>query len=131
MRLTAKKTCLPRPVKKSIDEMYQFLEKKHSDGLCFFEEAEMPDPALRRQVLEEEMSPICIENWIKTGDSSISKKQAGEILERIPLLYSLQSLKMKGFLDSIEGGSGEEVYFLSEKGKVLGKELGWDKKQKR
>lgn len=118
-------------MKKSIDEMYEFLEKKHDDGLCFFEEAEMPDPAIRMQVLEEEMSPICIENWIRTGDASISKKQAGKILEKIPLIYTLHSLKKKGFLDSIEAANGEEVYFLSEKGKELGEALCLDKKQKR
>ena len=129
MRLTTK-ACLPSPVKKSIDEMYQFLEEKHSDGLCFFEEAEMPDREIRRKVLEDEMSPICIENWIKSGDASISKNQAGKILEKIPLLYTMHSLKKKGFLDSVDDGQGQEVYFLSTMGKELGKTLGWDKKQK-
>jgi hypothetical protein len=109
--------------------MYQFLEKKHADGLCFFEEAEMPDPSIRRMVLEDEMSPICIENWIKCGDANISKSQAGRILERIPLLYSMHSLKKKGFLDSIENCQGQEVFFLSEAGKEFGRALGWAKKQ--
>lgn len=130
MRLTTK-TCLPLPVKKSIDEMYEFLEKKHDDGMCFFEDAEMPDPSLRRMVLEEEMSPICIENWIRCGDANVSREQAGRILERIPLLYSLHSLKRKGFLDSIENNTGEEVFFLSDAGKELGKALALDKNRQR
>lgn len=127
MRLTTK-AYLPSPVKKSIDEMYQFLEEKHTDGLCFFEEAEMPDQDIRRKVLEDEMLPICIENWIKRGDASISKKQACKILEKIPLLYTMQSLKKKGFLDSIDDEEGQEIYFLSPKGKELGEMLGLEKK---
>jgi hypothetical protein len=39
-------------------------------------------------------------------------------------------LKKKGLMDSIEGLAGEEVFFLSEKGKDFGYMLDWDKKQK-
>jgi hypothetical protein len=108
--------------------MYNFLEKTLFDGKCFFDEAEMPDPIIRREVLEEEMSPLCIENWIRCGDSNITREQAGKILEKIPLLYTLHSLKKKGFMDSIDNGKGQEVFFLSEKGKAIGKEL-WEERR--
>ena len=130
MTLTTTKTRLPKIVKSCIDEFYDFLDKKHDDGFSFFEEAEMGDPEIRMSVLEEEMGPICIANWIKNGEAGLSKTQASRILERIPLLYTFYSLKKKGFMDSIEGNTGEEVFFLSDKGKEFGLLMGWDKKQK-
>jgi len=130
MKLRTTKTCLPQNVRRYIEEMYAFLDKKHEDGLSFFEEAEMVDPQIRKTVLEEEMGPICISNWIQNGEAGLTKKQAGSVLERIPILYTFYSLKKKGLMDSIEGLAGEEVFFLSEKGKDFGYMLDWDKKQK-
>ncbi len=130
MKLSTTKNCLPHSVRKTIEEMYEFLEKRHDDGFSFFEEAEMEDKAICMWVLEDAMAPVCIMNWIQHGDSSLTRKQAGEILERIPLLYTFHTLKAKGLLDSIEGNDGREVYFLSEKGKEYGYLMGWDKKTK-
>jgi hypothetical protein len=120
--------CLPRNVKKYVDEMYDFLDKKHEDGFSFFEEAEMTNPNTRRNVLEDEMVPYCITNWIQNGEPGLTKIQAGKVLERIPILYTFYSLKEKGYMDSIEGTDGEEHFFLSEKGKEFGQLMGWDKK---
>jgi hypothetical protein len=122
--------CLPKNVKKYVDEMYDFLDKKHEDGFSFFEEAEMTNPETRRNVLEEEMVPYCIANWIQNGEPGLTKNQAGKILERIPILYTFYTLKEKGYMDSIEGPDGEEHFFLSSKGKEFGYLMGWDKKAK-
>jgi hypothetical protein len=130
MKLSTTKPCLPKNVRRYIDEMYAFLDKKHEDGFSFFEEAEMTDPEIRRLVLEDEMGPICITNWIQNGEAGMTRTQASKVLEKIPILYTFYTLKRKGFVDSIEGLNGEEVYFLSEKGKEFGYLMGWDKKQK-
>jgi hypothetical protein len=37
---------------------------------------------------------------------------------------------MKGLMDSMENEKGEEVYFLSEKGKEFGRLMEWNKKAK-
>jgi hypothetical protein len=130
MKLSTTKPCLPKNVRKYVDEMYTFLDKKHEDGFSFFEEAEMGDPEVRMRVLEEEMGPVCIANWIQNGEAGLTRSQAGKILERIPILYTMHTLKQKGFMDSIEGCDGEEVFFLSDKGKEFGVLMGWDKKVK-
>jgi hypothetical protein len=128
MTLTTKNR-LPKIIKSCIDELYGFLNKKHDDGFSFFEEADMPDPEIRMAVLEEEMGPICTANWIKNGEAGLSRTQVSKILDRIPLLYTFYSLKKKGFMDSIEGNNGEEIFFLSDKGKEFGMLMNWDKKQ--
>lgn len=130
MKLTTTRPSLPKNVRKYIAEMYDFLDREHGEDLSFFTEAEMTDPAIRLIVLEEEMGPICIKNWIQTGEAGLTKTQASTVLERIPILYTLHTLKEKGFMDSIEDNEGCEVYFLSDKGKEFGKMMGWDKKQK-
>lgn len=130
MKLNVTDPCLPSNVRRTIDEMYEFLEKKHEDGFSFFEEAEMHDKRICMWVLEDAMGPICIKNWIQRGDPSLTRKQAESVLERIPLLYTFHTLKAKGFLDSVENNDGNEVYFLSQKGKEFGYLMGWDKKAK-
>jgi len=130
MKLNTTETCLPRNVKQTIEEMYDFLDRKDEEGLSFFDEAEMHDRRVCAWVLEDLMAPTCIKNWIQHGDPSLTRSQAGKLLERIPLLYTFHTLKIKGLMDSMENEKGEEVYFLSEKGKEFGRLMEWNKKAK-
>jgi hypothetical protein len=130
MKLSTTEKCLPKNVRKAIKEMYDFLDEKDQDGLSFFDEAEMHDKKICIWALEDLMAPICIKNWIQHGDPTLTRSQAEKILERIPLLYTFHTLKIKGFMDSLENDRGEEIFFLSEKGKEFGKLMQWNKMKK-
>jgi len=119
-------TELERKIQRCVDDTYQLLDKKYSDGFNFFNETEMSDEKIRKEVLYEEMLPICMNNWIKEGEPYLTIEQFSAILEKIPIKYIIYSLKEKKIIESIEV-NGSEQFYLSPKGIDIGLAMGLNK----
>lgn len=96
------------------------------DYISFFQKTFNPDLTLE----EKQMFFNCIckdrlGNFLKGIELEFeSDKESTEVIDLAVAMISLNRLKDKGFVDSIENEHGEEVFFLTPKGKEIVKNNG-------
>lgn len=120
-------TELDRKIQKCIDDVYDFLDENYEDEDSFFIETKMENVKIRKKVLSEEMTPLCISNWIAKGEPHLTEDQFSDILEKIPVLYIIHELKEKKLIESVET-EDSELFFLSQRGIETGIAMGLQKK---
>lgn len=90
-----------------------------SDELCgnFFEVETPEDPILGKELLYEIIADKATDNFILGESFILTEEQFYEAFRDVKIRVALQTLKQKNLIDSIEDENGEEIFFLTEKGK--------------
>jgi hypothetical protein len=105
----------PQAVEESLQKIHLVL----SEPGGFFDEFGV-DPTIGAQMIHKVAGEILLKSWLETGDASIEDDEDfGKMLARIVAYSHLENLKRSGLIDSIEDSSGEEVVWLTDKGKEV------------
>lgn len=76
--------------------------------------------------MEKSFSSRLIKRFLEGTELILSGDEIEEALDEAILATTYNSLVEKGLMDCVENEKGENVYFLTELGKTIGKEL-WEK----
>jgi len=90
-------------------------------GGNFFETQTPEDPELGKEVLYEKIADVATENFLVKETILLTEEQFDDVFITTKLEVILRSLQKKGLLNSVDNEHGEEVFFLTERGKQLAK----------
>jgi len=78
-----------------------------------------PDAEIDNSLLLENLCKFFLGKFLDGADLSITEDECDEIYIISGINTSLNTLIEKGLFDSIEDENGEEIFFMTEKGKQL------------
>lgn len=97
----------PQAVEQALDTIVEGLE-----NTGFFEQEQV-----EHRYVREEFGKVLFEQWLGDGEFGITIDQAQDLLNRAMINQSLDSLEKRGLVGVIEDENGEEIVYLTEKGK--------------
>jgi hypothetical protein len=77
------------------------------------------DAEINNSLLLENLCKFFLDKFMAGDDLIITEDECDEIYIKTGINTSLDSLIEKGLFDSIEDENGEEIFFMTEKGKQL------------
>ena len=101
----------PQPVQEYIDKLTPHLIELLKDEECEF------DDEILEIVWKKVLIPPLIEKFINGEEIILSEAKMIDIFNELITTCCIESLKKKGIIDYIEDENGEEVIFLTDKGK--------------
>ena len=99
----------PQAVEQALDLIVDSLEETG-----FFEQEHC-----KVQYVREEFGKVLVQQWLGDGEFGITMEQAEHLLNRALICESIENLTKRGLIDTIENENGEEVVYLTEKGKSV------------
>lgn len=89
----------------------------------YFEE--YSDPVLGRKIFHRLLCETATRNLLERedGDIMLDSEQFMRCMRESVIRTSLETLRQKGLVDWIENENGDDVVFVTEKGKDMGKSL--------
>ena len=114
------KTNYPNTVQEWLNELYNKLKK---DG--FFEDQELGLYSEEKvyQHFQETLGDAALQSWLKDGEVTLKGKELTILLVQVVVKTHIEELKNEGTVDSIENEKGDEVMWLTQKGKNQIKDL--------
>lgn len=97
----------PQAVEQALDTIIESLE-----DTGFFEQEQV-----EHRFVREEFGKVLFEQWLGEGEFAITMEQAENLLNRAMVSQSIENLAKRGLIGMIENENGEEVVYLTEKGK--------------
>ncbi len=97
----------PQAVEQALDTIVEGLE-----NIGFFMQEQV-----EHRYVREEFGKVLFEQWLGDGEFGITLEQAENLLNRAMINQSLESLIERGLVGTIEDENGEEIVYLTEKGK--------------
>jgi len=74
--------------------------------------------------IREVLGPIIFEQWMQGEITGFTdEEQMVQLLQRIVVVSVLDALKNEGLIDSVDGEHGDEMVFLTSKGKELATDM--------
>jgi hypothetical protein len=71
-------------------------------------------------VLRDVIGECLFEHWLSGGDDiPLDEDGVLKLLNRASAITIVQQMKERGWIDSIDDGTGEEIVFLTQKGKQV------------
>ena len=110
-----KKTYQPDIIDKS-DELVELLKT-----ISFFEDYNITDLEPAREKFAEELTRKFLDGDLE--EPLFTDEEWTQILKEIVTLDTLNSLKEKGLISSYSDDTTEEIFFLTEMGKQMGKKI--------
>lgn len=97
----------------------------HPETKLNFFESEFTTADRGRRIFRKLVSDQATANFLERDDNVIklTVDQMSDLMKESVIRGSLEELREKGLIDWIEDEHGEEIVFLTEKGKRLGKSL--------
>ena len=99
----------PQAVEQALDTIVEGLE---NIGFFKLEQVE-------HRYVREEFGKVLFEQWLGDGEFGITMEQAENLLHRAVVSQSIEDLAKRGLIGMIENENGEEVVYLTEKGKSV------------
>ena len=114
------KTNYPDTVQKWLDGLYTQLQ---DDG--FFKDHKLGYFSQDNIKLNfyEILGDGALQSWLSEGEVKLEGKELSILLFQVIIKSHLQELKQEGTIDSIENEDGDEIMWLTSKGKDENKEL--------
>jgi len=103
------------------DTVKEFMEESIKDLHYFFENENFfitPEEGIKSY--NEIVGPAAVKSWVETGEVCFDDENMTQLLVKIITNCAINSMKEIGLVDSIEDENGEEVMWLTNKGKELG-----------
>ena len=103
------------------DTVKEFMEESIKDLHYFFENENFfitPEEGIKSY--NEIVGPVAVKSWVETGEVCFDDEKIAQLLVKIITNCAINSMKEIGLVDSIEDENGEEVMWLTNKGKELG-----------
>lgn len=114
------KTNYPNTVQEWLNQFYSKLKK---DG--FFEDQELGLYSEEKVYyhFQETLGDAALQSWLKDGEVTLQGKELTILLFQVVVKTHVEELKNEGTVDSIENENGDEVMWLTQKGKNEIKDL--------
>ncbi len=114
------KTNYPNTVQEWLNQLYSKLKK---DG--FFEDQELGLYSEEKVYhhFQETLGDAALQSWLKDGEVTLEGKELTILLFQVVVKTHVEELKNEGTVDSIENENGDEVMWLTHKGKNQIKDL--------
>ena len=114
------KTNYPITVREWLETLYSNLKKEG-----FFEDQELGLYSEERVQyhFQEILGDAALQSWLKDGEVTLKEKELTILLFQVVVKTHVEELKNEGTVDSIEDENGDEVMWLTEKGKNEIKDL--------
>ena len=114
------KNTYPVTVQEWLDNLYDYLK---TEG--FFEGEELEDSNEENVMSNfyEIVGKSALQSWLENGEVRLEEKQLSKLLYQVVIKVHVEELMKSGMVDSIEDENGEEVMWLTPKGKDINKKL--------
>ena len=114
------KTNYPRTVQEWLETLYSNLKKEG-----FFEDQELGLYSEEKVYnhFQEILGDAALQSWLKEGEVKFEQKQLTMLLFQVVVKTHIEELKNEGTVDYIEDENGDEVMWLTQKGKNEIKDL--------
>tara|TARA_R110002051_G_scaffold305895_1_gene376182 strand:- start:5607 stop:5954 length:348 start_codon:yes stop_codon:yes gene_type:complete len=108
------KTNYPHTVQEWLNDFYSYLNKEgffidHQLGEC--------DEETTKNNFDEIIGNEALQSWLVEGEVMIEPNEVGNLLFQVIVKSHIQELKRDGIVDSIEDVNGEEIIWVTPKGK--------------
>jgi hypothetical protein len=103
------------------DTVQEFMDESVKDLHYFFEDEKFfvtPEEGIN--AYHKVMGPVALKSWMETGEVYFEDDKIAEVLVKTITSCALDSMKSIGLIDSMPDENGDEVMWLTEKGKELG-----------
>jgi hypothetical protein len=113
------KNTYPVTVQEWLDNLYDYLK---TEG--FFEGEELEDSNEENVMSSfyDIVGKAALQSWLESGDIRI-EEELTKLLYQVIIKVHMEELRKSGMVDSIEDENGEEVVWLTPKGKDITKKL--------
>jgi hypothetical protein len=114
------KNTYPVTVQEWLDNLYGYLKTKD-----FFEGEELEDSDEENVMSSfyDIVGKAALQSWLENGDIRIEEEELTKLLYQVVIKVHVEELRKSGMVDSIEDENGEEVVWLTPKGKDIRKKL--------
>ena len=108
------KNTYPNTVQEWLENLYSNLKKEG-----FFEDQELGLYSEEKVYnhFQEILGDAALQSWLKEGEVIIKEKDLTILLFQVVVKTHVEELKNEGTVDSIENENGDEVMWLTQKGK--------------
>lgn len=108
------------------DRVMSLLEEGlHPKTKLNFFQSEFSTPDRGRNLFRTIISDVATANFLEREDNEVklSMEQMADSMKEAVIRASLEELRDKGLVDWVEDEKGDEIVFLTEQGKAVGKSL--------
>tara|TARA_Y100001938_G_C8076632_1_gene426507 strand:- start:881 stop:1228 length:348 start_codon:yes stop_codon:yes gene_type:complete len=114
------KTNYPHTVQEWLETLYSNLKKEG-----FFKDQELGLYSEERVYyhFQDILGVVALQSWLKDGEVKLTEKELTTLLFQVVVKTHIEELKNEGTVDYIEDENGDEVMWLTQKGKNQIKDL--------
>lgn len=114
------KNTYPVTVQEWLDNLYDYLK---TEGFFEGEELEYSNEENVMSSFYDIVGKSALQSWLENGDIRIEEEELTKLLYQVVIKVHVEELRKSGMVDSIEDENGEEVMWLTPKGKDITKKL--------